>query len=63
LEDSQGNLPATRIEAVFEEFLNDRCGPFDHLTGSNLIAEDIRQDTDPGQLSSPLSVDFDLPLL
>jgi hypothetical protein len=29
----------TRIQAVLDELLDDRCRPFDHLTGGNLVDE------------------------
>ena len=38
--------PGTGIETVLDELLDDGCGPFNHLAGSNLVGHYIRQNFD-----------------
>lgn len=40
------DMEGARVEAVFDQFADDGCRSFDHLTGSHLAGKSIGEDTD-----------------
>ena len=53
------NRMASRIDRIFHQLLDNRCRPFNDLTGGNLVGNSVGQyaDTIQFHLLSPLSID------
>ena len=51
--DGHGDSACACIECILDEFLDNRSGPLDHLTGRDLVGERGRQDLDLHVRSSP----------